>query len=167
MRKRSPGTATLGSAPLTFSGGGARVASAVTIDSPLYKAGIDRDDLIVSIAGTTVTTQDALNQVLGQQQAGAKVPIRFVRRSGETVNGTIVLDEDAAHRDRADRTSRRHAHRRAETLSRRLARVETVARARRERRTKNEGRRTKTENERRRTKNANGTNGERRTTSVE
>ena len=66
----------------------------ITIDSPLYKAGIDRDDLIVSIAGTRVTTQDALNQVLGQQQPGAKLPIRFVRRSGETVNGSIVLDED-------------------------------------------------------------------------
>ena len=95
LRKRNPGTATLGPAPLTFSGGGARVAEAVTIDSPLYKAGIDRDDLIVSLAGTPMTTQDTLNQVLGQQQAGAKVPIRFVRRSGETVNGAIVLDEDA------------------------------------------------------------------------
>ena len=94
MRKRSPGTATLGPASLTFSGGGARVADTVTIDSPLYKAGIDRDDLIVSIAGTPVTTQDTVNQVLGQQQAGATVPIRFVRRSGEAVNGKIVLDED-------------------------------------------------------------------------
>jgi predicted metalloprotease with PDZ domain len=94
LRKRNPGTATLGPAQLSFSGGGARVGGAVTIDSPLYKTGIDRDDLIVSIARTPVTTQDALNQVLGQQQPGAKLPIRFVRRSGETVNGSIVLDED-------------------------------------------------------------------------
>ena len=94
LRRRSPGTATLGPAQLTFSGGGARVADVVTIDSPLYKAGVDRDDLIVSIAGTTVTTQDTFNQVLGQQQPGATIPIRFVRRSGGTVNGTIVLDED-------------------------------------------------------------------------
>ena len=95
MRKRNPGAATVGPAQLTFSGGGARVAEAVIIDSPLYKAGIDRDDLIVSIAGTTVTTQDAFDQVLRQQQPGGKVAIRFVRRSGERVNGTLVLDEDA------------------------------------------------------------------------
>ncbi len=94
LRKRNPGTATLGSTALTFSGGGARVSGAVIIDSPLYKAGIDRDDLIVSIAGTPVTTQDTINQLLGQQQPGAKLPIRFVRRSGETVNGTIVPEED-------------------------------------------------------------------------
>ena len=94
LRKRNPGTATLGSTALTFSGGGARVEGAVIIDSPLYKAGIDRDDLIVSIAGTPVTTQDTINQLLSQQQPGAKLPIRFVRRSGETVNGTIVPEED-------------------------------------------------------------------------
>jgi predicted metalloprotease with PDZ domain len=94
LRKRNPGTATLGSTALTFSGGGARVSGAVIIDSLLYKAGIDRDDLIVSIAGTPVTTQDTINQLLGQQQPGAKLPIRFVRRSGETVNGTIVPEED-------------------------------------------------------------------------
>lgn len=94
LRKRNPGTATLGSTALTFSGGGARVSGAVIIDSPLYKAGIDRDDLIVSIAGTPVTTEDTINQLLGQQQPGAKLPIRFVRRSGGTVNGTIVPEED-------------------------------------------------------------------------
>jgi predicted metalloprotease with PDZ domain len=96
LRKRNPGAVTLGSTPLTFSGGGARVAGAVIVDAPLYKAGIDRDDLIVSLGGTPVTTEDTLNQVLGQQQPGAKLAIRFVRRSGETVNGTIVLDEDAS-----------------------------------------------------------------------
>jgi predicted metalloprotease with PDZ domain len=96
LRKKNPGTATIGSAALTFSGGGARVTDAVIVDSPLYKAGIDRDDLIVSIAGTPVTTQDTLNQLLGQQQPGAKLTVRFVRRSGETVNGTIVPDEDAS-----------------------------------------------------------------------
>jgi predicted metalloprotease with PDZ domain len=94
LRKKNPGAATLGSTPLTFSGGGARVGDAVVIDSPLYKAGLDRDDLIVSIAGTRVTTEDTFNQVLGQQRPDTKVPIRFVRRSGETINGTIVIEED-------------------------------------------------------------------------
>ena len=94
LRGKNPGAAWIGSTGLTFSGGGARIAAAVDIDSPLYKAGLDRDDLIVSIAGTPVTTQDAFNQVLGQQQPGGKVPIRFVRRSGETVNGTITIEQD-------------------------------------------------------------------------
>jgi predicted metalloprotease with PDZ domain len=94
LRKKNPGAASIGSAPLTFSGGGARVADVVIMDSPLYNAGIDRDDLIVSIGGTPVTTQDTLNQILGQQPPGATLPVRFVRRSGETVNAKIVLVED-------------------------------------------------------------------------
>jgi predicted metalloprotease with PDZ domain len=94
LRKKNPGAAWLGATALTFSGGGARVADAVVIDSPLYKAGLDRDDLIVSIAGTPVTTEDTFNHVLGQRQPGAQVPVRFVRRSGETVNGTLVIEED-------------------------------------------------------------------------
>ena len=34
------------------------------------------------------------DEVLARHKPGDRVPLRFVRRSGETVNATLVLDED-------------------------------------------------------------------------
>ena len=96
LRKRNAGRAYLsGAQPLNFEGGGGgRIGGPVAFESALYKAGIDRDDLIVSIAGVNVTAQEAVDQVLAKHKPGDQVPIRFLRRSGETVNGTITLEED-------------------------------------------------------------------------
>jgi predicted metalloprotease with PDZ domain len=96
LRKRAAGRAYFtGAQQLNFQGGGGgRVGGAVAFDSPLYKAAVERDDLIVAIDGVSLTTQEALDQVLAKHKPGAQAPIRFVRRSGETVNGTITFEED-------------------------------------------------------------------------
>jgi predicted metalloprotease with PDZ domain len=95
LRKRNAGKAYLVAPGLSFQGGaGARLTAAALFETALYKAGVDRDDLIVSIDGTAITSQEALDQTLAKHKPGASVPIRFVRRSGETVNNTLVLDED-------------------------------------------------------------------------
>ena len=93
LRRRAAGRVFLG-APLTVQAGGARVMAAAPFGSALYKAGVDRDDLLVSIDGQNVTTQEALNQVLAKRKPGDQVPIRFVRRSGETVDAMLTLEED-------------------------------------------------------------------------
>jgi hypothetical protein len=41
-----------------------------------------------------LSSQQALEQILAKHKPGTSVPIRFVRRSGDTVNTTLVLDED-------------------------------------------------------------------------
>jgi predicted metalloprotease with PDZ domain len=79
---------------VTVSAAGARVVAATQVDSPLYKSGIDRDDLIVSIDGTPLTSADAVTQVLRRHKAGDQIPVRFVRRSGEPVDSTLTLVED-------------------------------------------------------------------------
>jgi predicted metalloprotease with PDZ domain len=95
LRKRNAGRAYLVAPPLGFQGGGgARVMGAVLFDTALYRAGVDRDDLIVSIDGVNVTTQEALDRVLARHKPGTEVPLRFVRRSGETVNTTLTFEED-------------------------------------------------------------------------
>jgi len=96
LRKRAAGTAFFaGMQQLNFTGGGgARVTSQVLFDSPLYKAGVERDDLIVSIDGVNLTSQGALDEVLRKHKPGDQVALRFVRRDGETVNGTLVLEEN-------------------------------------------------------------------------
>ncbi|HUE85480.1 MAG TPA: hypothetical protein VMO26_05330 [Vicinamibacterales bacterium] len=95
LRQRNQGRASLIAPPLDFQGGGgARVAGAVLFDTALYKAGVDRDDLVVSLDGVNLTSQAAVDQVLAKHKPGSSVPLRFVRRSGENVSTTMVLDED-------------------------------------------------------------------------
>ena len=93
MRKKAAGKAWLGSAPLTVANGGLRVG-VVPFDSLLYKAGMAQDDQIVSLDAVDVTTSQAVQDVLAKHTPGAQVALKFVRRSGETVNATVTLDED-------------------------------------------------------------------------
>jgi predicted metalloprotease with PDZ domain len=95
VRKRDPGKAFLLAPGLNFQGGGgARVTSPVLYDTALYKAGVDRDDLIVSIDGVAVTSEAAYHDVLAKHKPGAQVALHYVRRSGETVKTTLTLEED-------------------------------------------------------------------------
>ncbi len=95
LRKRNQGRAYLTTPAFDFEGGGgARVAGAALFESAIYQAGVDRDDLLVSIDGVSLTSQQAFDQVLARHKPGASVPLRFVRRSGETVNTALVFEED-------------------------------------------------------------------------
>lgn len=94
-RKRSSGRAWIGAAQFqTNNNSAARVAGLVPFGSPLYKAGVEQDDQVVSVDGTELSSPTALEQVLTRHAPGDTVPIRYVRRSGEMVNTTITLDED-------------------------------------------------------------------------
>ena len=93
MRKKAAGKAWLGSATMQYANGGLRVGL-VPFDSPLYKAGLAQDDQIVAIAGVEVISVQVVQAVLARHKPGEKLALRFVRRSGETVNGGVVLEED-------------------------------------------------------------------------
>jgi predicted metalloprotease with PDZ domain len=95
-RRHNDGRAAFaGSQSLSFSGSaGGRVTSPVAFDSPLYKAGVDQDDQIVALDGVTLTSPQSVDEVLKRHKPGDSVSIRFVRRSGEAVNATIVFEED-------------------------------------------------------------------------
>jgi predicted metalloprotease with PDZ domain len=94
MRKRAAGKPFVGQVPLAAAGSSLRVNGLVPWDSPLYKAGVAQDDQLVALDGTALTSMAIYEEALGRHKPGATVPLRFVRRSGETVNGTLVLDED-------------------------------------------------------------------------
>jgi predicted metalloprotease with PDZ domain len=64
------------------------------MESPLYKAGVAQDDQLVSLGGVDLTSMAAFEQALAQQTPGVAAPLRYVRRSGEVVNGSITLVED-------------------------------------------------------------------------
>jgi predicted metalloprotease with PDZ domain len=94
MRKRSPGRPFAGQVQLQAGGSALRVGNLVPWESPLYKAGVAQDDQLVNLDGTALNSTAAFDEVLGRHKPGDRVPLRFVRRSGETVNATLVLDED-------------------------------------------------------------------------
>jgi len=94
MRKRSAGRAFAGQVNLQPGGSALRVGSLVPWESPLYDAGVAQDDQLVMLGDTALTTAAAWDAALAKHKPGERVPLRFVRRSGETVNGTITLEED-------------------------------------------------------------------------
>lgn len=94
MRKRSPGRPFAGQVQLQAGSGGLRVGNLVPWESPLYKAGVAQDDQLASLDGTALTSTQAYDEAIARHKPGDRVPLRFVRRSGETVNATLVLDED-------------------------------------------------------------------------
>jgi PDZ domain-containing secreted protein len=48
----------------------------------------------VQLDGVRLSSAGAWDDVLGKHKPGDRVPLRFVRRSGETVEATLTLEED-------------------------------------------------------------------------
>ncbi len=92
-RPVSPGLAYAGALRIQDGPGGARVASAVPFETPAYEAGLDRDDLILSIAGTGVSTGADVERVIASRKPGDAVSVVFERR-GQRVTSTMRLVED-------------------------------------------------------------------------
>ena len=93
VRKKAAGKGWLGSAPLVTANGGLRVG-VVPFESPLYKAGMAQDDQLVTLDGVDVTSNQAVLDVVAKHAPGATLALKFVRRSGETVNARVTLEED-------------------------------------------------------------------------
>ena len=80
----------VGAVRLDGASGGVRVASATPPGSPLFDAGIDRDDVIVGLGGVSVTSEGELRRLLAQHKPGDELPVVFERR-GDRVTSTIRL----------------------------------------------------------------------------
>jgi predicted metalloprotease with PDZ domain len=89
-----PGSgAFVGGLQLEDSPGGVRVAALVPMGTPAFDAGLDRDDVIVAVGGTAVTSEADLRKRVAQGKPGDELPISFERR-GERVSSTIRLADD-------------------------------------------------------------------------
>lgn len=94
LRKRAAGKAFAGQVQLQAGGSALRVGGLVPWESPLYKAGVAQDDQLTHLGGVALTSMAAWDEALGKQTIGVPVPLRYVRRSGEAVEGSITLIED-------------------------------------------------------------------------
>ena len=90
---RAPtGVASLGPLRLMKGEGALHVQEVTVIGSPIYKAGVDRGDEVLSIAGTPLASPEDLAKVLTGRKAGDTVEIVF-RRRGQELHTMATLAE--------------------------------------------------------------------------
>ena len=82
----------LGVEVATGAGGEGAVVYAVAAGGPAARAGIQPNDVIVSLGGRTITDQPALAAALAGMTPGASVAVT-VRRNGATLSLTVTLGE--------------------------------------------------------------------------
>ncbi|MBK8058339.1 MAG: PDZ domain-containing protein [Gemmatimonadetes bacterium] len=88
-RARRPGSATSGFA---MTQGKATVTGVTPIGSPLYAAGVDRHDRLVSLDGHALASAEDWTVVLDAHKPGDVVPLVFESR-GETLNVMVTMGE--------------------------------------------------------------------------
>ncbi|MCI0489550.1 MAG: PDZ domain-containing protein [Blastocatellia bacterium] len=92
LRKANPGKVWL-DASLRNQGNAAVVASATQIGGPLYEAGLDRGDRIISLDGKTVSGADDVRRIIEAHKPGDKIQVEFEQR-GEKKRAQLTIVED-------------------------------------------------------------------------
>ena len=90
LRLRAPGRASLGRVRL---GSGMAIMAPTPYGSPLYEAGIDRDDVLTALDGDRVASAGDLASVLRRRRPGDTVEVGFLRR-GAPLESMMTLVED-------------------------------------------------------------------------
>ncbi len=93
LRKRDPGSAWLGDVRFDVRDG-VRVATLVAPTWPVYRAGLERGDLVNAIDGEPVATPAEIYAILGRHKAGDRVDLTYTDRRGRPITASVALDED-------------------------------------------------------------------------
>jgi predicted metalloprotease with PDZ domain len=94
-RKSNPGGASLGATQIGFVRGRAVVSDYAQRGSPLYRAGIDRGDAILSIGGRAISNQATLQSALRDQAPGQSAAIES-ESFGRRKSARVTFIEDPA-----------------------------------------------------------------------
>jgi predicted metalloprotease with PDZ domain len=93
MRLASPGRASVGQLRLAADDGHARMIAPAPLDSPIYQAGLDRDDVILAVGGVDVDRAADVDAVISARKPGDELAIVYERR-GQRMTGTLRLVQD-------------------------------------------------------------------------
>ena len=93
LTKAAAGRAYAGDVQLIDTPVGPRVGGPVPFDTPLYRAGIDRDDVVASIDGMMVRTRDDFERLIASHRPDDTVTL-VVRRNGLGVSARVTLVEN-------------------------------------------------------------------------
>lgn len=93
VRRAKDGAGTLGQVPVQFDSSGARVLGPTLAGTPVYDAGVDRDDLIVTIGGRPATSQEAFTAAVAGKRPGEAVELVYEQRGERrTVRAALIED---------------------------------------------------------------------------
>jgi len=93
LQKRRPGRPWIGPLGLDFGNGTARVVAPTLEDTPVYIAGLDRDDELVSFDGVAVSSRSRLDEAVERRRPGEAIRLS-VRRRGVIQELAITVGED-------------------------------------------------------------------------
>ncbi len=93
LKPRAPQAGFTGELPLQDVQGGVRIAGAVPSGWPAYQAGLEHDDIIISIGGTTVSRAEAVDAAIRAARPGTAIAVTFLRR-GQRIAATIRVVAD-------------------------------------------------------------------------
>jgi len=97
MQRAHPDEAVLsfGSAKIDYRGGKATISRNTQIGSPLYKAGIDVGDVVLSLDGQPISNARQVQQILASHKPGDKLDVIY-NSLGKEHNGKITLAANPA-----------------------------------------------------------------------
>ena len=78
---------------MNFDRGAARIARPTIEDTPVYVAGLDQDDEVLSIDGQAIAVQGRVDEVLRRHAPGDKLRVA-IRRRGAVQNLIVTTAED-------------------------------------------------------------------------
>jgi predicted metalloprotease with PDZ domain len=90
VRLAAPGQAWLGDVAWRAEGGGLILQAGPLVGTPIYLAGLDRGDKLLTIGGRAASSAEVVSEVLAGLQAGAVVPVTFESR-GQAISATMQL----------------------------------------------------------------------------
>jgi predicted metalloprotease with PDZ domain len=93
LRRRAAGRAWAGPLRTQDTQTGARVISDTLIGTPSYQAGLDRDDIIVSVGGSRTATSAEVERAIATRKPGDSLQMVYDRR-GERITAVLKLVED-------------------------------------------------------------------------
>jgi predicted metalloprotease with PDZ domain len=93
VRPASPGRGSAGELRLADNSGRPRLIGPAPLDSPIYTAGLDRDDVILALAGRSVSSEADVDRVISAHKPGDELPIVYERR-GQRMTGMLRLVQD-------------------------------------------------------------------------
>ncbi len=93
LRKSLPGKASLGLAALSFADNQATLTNYTFVGSPLYQAGLDKQDIILSLDNQKITSRAEIDAILAKHKPQDQIAVTFIQR-GETKKSTITLIEN-------------------------------------------------------------------------
>lgn len=76
--------------------GGWQLTGNATVGSPIYKAGIESEDVILSLAGTVLTDDSNINEIIAAHKPGDTIEIKYRKIWGEEKTSKLTLEEAQA-----------------------------------------------------------------------